>query len=187
MDTICKLPIFEKHRNQSPTAMNPREDFGYKLHEAGASLRPFALRMVKDQDAADDLIQETLYKALKNKDKFSIGTNLKAWLYTIMKNTFITRYQKASRRQTFVDTTDNQHFINSGERTAHNAALSHLMTEEIMHAIDALAEHYRLPFLMYYRGFKYQEIADRLGIPIGTVKNRIHIARKQLKEKLQRD
>jgi RNA polymerase sigma-70 factor (ECF subfamily) len=166
--------------------MNSTSDFGHILQEAAASLRPFAFRMVKDKDAVNDLIQETLYKALNNKDKFSAGTNLKAWLYTIMKNTFISQYQKNSRRQTFVDTTENQHFINSGERIAYNDALSNLSTQEIIDAIESLAEHYRIPFLMYYRGFKYQEIAERLDIPIGTVKNRIHIARKQLKEKLSK-
>ncbi|NIK74268.1 RNA polymerase sigma-70 factor (ECF subfamily) [Thermonema lapsum] len=166
--------------------MNSTSDFGHILQEAAASLRPFAFRMVKDKEAVDDLIQETLYKALNNKDKFSAGTNLKAWLYTIMKNTFISQYQKNSRRQTFVDTTENQHFINSGERIAYNDALSNLSTQEIIDAIESLAEHYRVPFLMYYRGFKYQEIAERLDIPIGTVKNRIHIARKQLKEKLSK-
>jgi RNA polymerase sigma-70 factor (ECF subfamily) len=166
--------------------MNSTSDFGHILQEAAVSLRPFAFRMVKDKDAVNDLIQETLYKALNNKDKFSAGTNLKAWLYTIMKNTFISQYQKNSRRQTFVDTTENQHFINSGERIAYNDALSNLSTQEIIDAIESLAEHYRIPFLMYYRGFKYQEIAERLDIPIGTVKNRIHIARKQLKEKLSK-
>jgi len=166
--------------------MNSTSDFGHILQEAAASLRPFAFRMVKDKEAVNDLIQETLYKALNNKDKFSAGTNLKAWLYTIMKNTFISQYQKNSRRQTFVDTTENQHFINSGERIAYNDALSNLSTQEIIDAIESLAEHYRIPFLMYYRGFKYQEIAERLDIPIGTVKNRIHIARKQLKEKLSK-
>jgi RNA polymerase sigma-70 factor (ECF subfamily) len=166
--------------------MNSTSDFGHILQEAAVSLRPFAFRMVKDKDAVNDLIQETLYKALNNKDKFSAGTNLKAWLYTIMKNTFISQYQKNSRRQTFIDATENQHFINSGERIAYNDALSNLSTQEIIDAIESLAEHYRIPFLMYYRGFKYQEIAERLDIPIGTVKNRIHIARKQLKEKLSK-
>lgn len=160
-------------------------DFGYMLKEASASLRPFALRMTKDKEAADDLIQETIYKALINKDKFSLGTNLKAWLYTIMKNTFITRYQRAVRQQTFTDATDNQHYINSGERTVHNTAFTNMAVQEIMKAVESLPDYYRVPFLMHYKGFKYQEIADRLQIPIGTVKNRIHIARQLLKEQLQ--
>ncbi len=148
------------------------------------SLKPFALRLTKDLDDADDLLQETLLKALNNQEKFAEGTNLKAWLYTIMKNTFITNYQKSIRKNTFVDVTDNLHFIHTSRQTVENGAYSSFVMQDINFAIDSLDESYRAPFVMYYRGFKYHEISDRLKIPIGTVKNRIHIARKDLKYKL---
>ncbi|MDW8297587.1 MAG: RNA polymerase sigma factor, partial [Raineya sp.] len=119
-----------------------------------------------------------------NQEKFTDGTNLKAWLYTIMKNTFITNYQRMVRRKTFIDTTDNLHYINSTASIAQNAGISSLAMQEITQALDSLDEVYRTPFMMYFKGFKYHEIAERLGIPIGTVKNRIHIARKELKDKL---
>jgi len=159
-------------------------EFNYQLEKASKSLKPFAVRLTKDLEDANDLIQETLYKAFTNREKFTDGTNLKAWLYTIMKNTFITNYQRMVRRRTFIDTTENLHFINSTDTIAENAASSSFAMQEISGALDGLDEVYRTPFMMYYKGFKYHEIAERLAIPIGTVKNRIHIARKELKDKL---
>jgi RNA polymerase sigma-70 factor (ECF subfamily) len=159
-------------------------EFDYQLEKASKSLKPFAVRLTKDLEDANDLIQETLYKAFTNKEKFADGTNLKAWLYTIMKNTFITNYQRMVRRRTFIDTTENLHFINSTATIAENGASSSFAMQEISNALECLEEVYRMPFMMYYKGFKYHEIAERLAIPIGTVKNRIHIARKELKDKL---
>lgn len=149
------------------------------------SLKPFALKLTKDVEEANDLLQETMLKAFNNRDKFAEGTNLKAWLYTIMKNTFITNYQRLVRRNTFIDTTENLHYINSQENITENSAYSHFALEDINEAVNDLNEAYKVPFMMHFRGFKYHEIAERLRIPIGTVKNRIHIARKELKTKLK--
>ena len=160
-------------------------EFNYSISEMTGSLKPFALKLTKDMEDANDLIQETLMKAYNNKEKFSKGTNLKAWLYTIMKNTFISNYQRNLRRGTFIDTTDNLHFINSSNSKIENRADGNFALRDIHSAIDALADVYKTPFMMYFRGFKYHEIAERLEIPIGTVKNRIHVARKKLKQKLK--
>lgn len=156
-------------------------EFGYELTGMQQSLLPFAFKLTKNQEEANDLLQETLYKAFSNKEKFKEGTNLKAWLFTIMKNTFITNYQKLIRKNTFIDTTDNLHFINSSKNTTENLAYSNFTNEDINHALDKLSDTYKTPFIMYFKGFKYHEIAIKLNIPIGTVKNRIHIARKELK------
>ncbi|MEM6264499.1 MAG: RNA polymerase sigma factor [Bacteroidota bacterium] len=121
---------------------------------------------------------------MANRDKFTDGTNLKAWLYTIMKNTFITNYHRVVKRKTFIDTTDNLHFINSSTHVTDNKAGTKLVMDEIQSAIEDLNYEYKTPFLMHFKGYKYHEIAEILNIPIGTVKNRIHIARKELKEKL---
>jgi RNA polymerase sigma factor (sigma-70 family) len=160
-------------------------EFTYSLNKASKSLKPFALRLTKDLEDANDLLQETLMKAFLNREKFAEGTNLKAWLYTIMKNTFITNYQRLIRRNTFIDTTSNLHYINSFDNVTENQAYSTFTLEDITEAIKSLDEVYRTPFTMHFRGFKYHEIAEKLNIPIGTVKNRIHIARKELKDKLQ--
>ena len=92
-------------------------EFSYTITQMAKALQPFAMKLTKDSEEANDLLQETLLKAYTNREKFSEGTNLKAWLYTIMKNTFITNYQRMVRRGTFIDTTDNLHFINSSDIT----------------------------------------------------------------------
>ncbi|UJP65702.1 RNA polymerase sigma factor [Mongoliitalea daihaiensis] len=159
-------------------------EFSYSLNKLSSSLKPFALKLTRDTDDANDLLQDTMVKAFTNKDKFTEGTNLKAWLYTIMKNTFITNYQRMVRRGTFVDTTDNLHYLNSGDTLVENNAYGDFTMDDIYSAIEKLDDVYKVPFMMHYKGFKYHEIAEKLNIPIGTVKNRIHIARKLLKEDL---
>ena len=160
-------------------------EFGYKIENLTSSLKPYALKLTKDGEEANDLLQETVFKAFSNRDKFQDGTNLKAWMYTIMRNTFITNYQRMVRRNTFIDTTENNHFINSSATVIENNAKSDFVMKDINAAIDGLKEMYKVPFTLYFRGFKYHEIAEKLSIPIGTVKNRIHIARKELKKGLK--
>jgi RNA polymerase sigma factor (sigma-70 family) len=160
-------------------------EFTYHIETVSKSLRPFALRLTKDSEDANDLLQETLLKAFTNREKFTPGTNLKAWLYTIMKNTFITNYQRLVRRNTFIDTTENLHYLNSPDHLTDNLAQSAFIMEDIQKALDRLDDAYRTPFVMHFRGFKYHEISQKLSIPIGTVKNRIHIARKELKDLLK--
>ncbi|MBC6400461.1 MAG: RNA polymerase sigma factor [Ekhidna sp.] len=159
-------------------------EFGYKIEGLTSNLKPYALKLTKDKDEADDLLQETVFKAYSNREKFQEGTNLKAWMYTIMKNTFITNYQRMVRRKTFIDTTDNNHFINTNINQLENRASGNFVLRDVNKAINNLKDMYRAPLMMYFRGFRYHEIAKKLEIPIGTVKNRIHIARKELKEVL---
>jgi RNA polymerase sigma-70 factor (ECF subfamily) len=159
-------------------------EFSFNISSLTKSMKPIAFRLTRDYEDANDLIQETVMKAFSNREKFAEGTNLKAWLFTIMKNTFITNYQRMVRRNTFIDTTDNLHYINSNDNIAENLAYSSFAMKDINAAISKLEEIYRKPFLMHFRGFKYYEIAEKLDIPIGTVKNRIHIARKELKQQL---
>jgi len=160
-------------------------EFSYTIDKLRGSLRPFAMRLTRDIEDANDLLQETILKAFSNREKYTDGTNLKAWMYTIMKNTFITNYQRMVRKNTFIDSTDNLHYINSSSSTIENSAYGKFAMRDIKKAIEKLDDAYKIPFLMHFRGFKYHEIADKLDIPIGTVKNRIHIARKELKYKLK--
>ena len=158
-------------------------EFNYTLENLHGTLKPFAMKLTKNAEDANDLLQETALKAFINREKFTDGTNLKAWLFTIMRNTFITNYQRLVRRNTFIDTTENLHYINSSE-TAQNAAYGTFLAEDIQRAINGIDVMYSEPFLLHFQGYKYNEIADSLDIPLGTVKNRIHIARKVLKDKL---
>jgi RNA polymerase sigma-70 factor (ECF subfamily) len=160
-------------------------EFSYTVDKLTVSLKPFALRLTRDMEDANDLLQETLLKAFSNREKYTDGTNLKAWMYTIMKNTFITNYQRMVRKNTFIDSTDNMHYINSTSNTIENSAYGKFAMKDITRAIENLDDAYKIPFTMHFRGFKYHEIAEKLDIPIGTVKNRIHIARKELKYKLK--
>jgi RNA polymerase sigma factor (sigma-70 family) len=160
-------------------------EFSYALTQSTKALKPFALRLTKDSDDAADLLQDTVMKAFTHREKFSDGTNLKAWMYTIMKNTFITNYQKMVKRRTFIDTTENLHYINSSSILVKNDGESTFVMEDIQKALSSLDNVFREPFMMYFHGFKYHEIADKLSIPIGTVKNRIHLARKELKDALR--
>lgn len=158
-------------------------EFSYAIFKLSNPLKTFALKLTRNKDEADDLLQETFSKALFNKEKFLSGTNLKAWLFTIMKNTFITGYQKLMRKRTLLDTTGNLHYFKSTE-VADNKAYSDFILQDIYSALNKLDESLREPFILYFNGWKYYEIAEKLLIPIGTVKNRIHVARKQLKENL---
>ncbi len=148
------------------------------------NLKPYAINLTKDLDAAKDLLQETLLRALSNKDKFREGTNLKAWLFTIMKNIFINSYRRKVKRRTLVDTTDNLYYINSSGNAIRNKAEGNIMLEQMHRAIGDLSSDYRVPFMMHFKGFKYQEIANDLHLPLGTVKSRIFFARKELKKQL---
>jgi len=149
-------------------------------------LKPFAVNLTRDIEAADDLYQETLYKALANKEKYNVGTNIKAWLFTIMRNIFINDYRRKARQKTILDSTSNDYLINLKQATVSNVAESDMRIKEIKKAIQQLPEIFKTPFLLYFDGYKYNEIADVLNEPLGTIKSRIHFARKLLKEQISR-
>ena len=149
-------------------------------------LKPFAINLTRDSEAANDLYQETLYKALANKEKYNVGTNIKAWLFTIMRNIFINDYRRKAKQKTIFDSTPNEYLINGNQGTVSNAAESGLRMKEINKAIAELPEIFKTPFLLYFDGYKYNEIAVVLHEPLGTIKSRIHFARKLLKEQISR-
>jgi RNA polymerase sigma-70 factor, ECF subfamily len=157
-------------------------EFYNRFDQLAVMLQSFAYNLTKNQEDARDLFQETAYRALTNRDKFSPGTNFKAWSFTIMKNIFINNYRKKVKSNTIMDSTDNMYFINSGDNAIANAAEANMLMEELTGMIERLDDSIRIPFMMHYQGFKYQEIADELELPLGTVKSRIFFARKELKE-----
>ncbi|MDX1940872.1 MAG: RNA polymerase sigma factor [Saprospiraceae bacterium] len=163
--------------------MSPVE-FNNKLDQLSGLLNAFAYNLTKNVEDAKDLFQETAYRAITNRDKFLPGTNFKAWLFTIMKNIFINNYRKKTKANTIMDTTDNLYYINSGSTTISNHGDANILIKELTEMIDALDDSIKIPFLMHYQGFKYQEIADSLDLPLGTVKSRIFFARKELKENI---
>jgi len=162
------------------------KEFNQVLLENADFLKPFAINLTKDNEAANDLYQETLYKALANQEKYNVGTNIKAWLFTIMSNIFINDYRRKSKQKTVFDNSANDYLINLKQASVNNAAESSLRMKEINEAVHQLPEIFKTPFRLYFDGYKYQEIADVLAEPLGTVKSRIHFARKLLKERLTR-
>ncbi len=160
-------------------------DFNSSFNQLTPSLKSFAYNLTKDSEEAKDLYQETAFRAITNRDKFKAGTNLKAWLFTIMKNIFINNYRKKAKKNTIMDSTDNMYFLNSSDTIISNGAGTNMVMEELGGMIKNLDDSIRVPFEMHYVGFKYQEIADKLELPLGTVKSRIFFARKELKKQIK--
>jgi RNA polymerase sigma-70 factor (ECF subfamily) len=149
-------------------------------------LKPFAINLTRDNEAAKDLYQETLYKALANQEKYNAGTNIKAWLFTIMRNIFINNYRRSAKQKTVFDNSTNDFLLNNNQVTVANVAESNIEMKEIKKAIYNLPEIFKTPFSLYFDGYKYHEIAEALNEPLGTIKSRIHFARKLLKEQVTR-
>ncbi len=171
--------------NQSIKNLNMDPNtFSVKVREHGVALKAYALYLSQDREDAHDLMQETLLKAFTHRERFTDDTNLKGWLYTIMKNTFINQYRRKVKRNTLLDSTENEYYLNSSSHAVPNESLERLNMEQIHMHISRLPYDLKEAFMMNFRGYKYQEIADHFGIPIGTVKTRIHMARQILKKKL---
>lgn len=155
------------------------------ISEYNSSLRSFALKFTRDEDDANDLIQDTMMKAYRYLNRYQDGTNLKGWLYTIMRNTFINNYRKSSRTGDLITQSEELSAAQLSTSSAKNAAEGAFVLGDIQGALANLAEQYRVPFIRYVEGYKYEEIAAELSIPLGTVKTRIHEARRILSRKLQ--
>lgn len=145
----------------------------------------FACHLTSNEEDAQDLLQETAYKAFKYRNMYQPHTNLRAWLMTIMRNTFINNYRQKKRRQVLNDSSGNNYLLDAGSHTVRNTGESDVAVREITAIIDGLEDWLKGPFLMHYQGFKYEEIATELDIPLGTVKSRIFFARKKLQEAVQ--
>ncbi len=160
-------------------------DFGSDIMQYENILRPFAFNLTKSREETEDLIQDTFYRALTNVEKFSEGTNIKAWLFTIMRNIFINNYRRQKKSNTVTDTSDNKYLLNSTKKIEKNESERSFLAEDITKAMKEVSRDFTEPFMMYYKGFHYQEISEQLDLPLGTVKSRIFFARKELQSKLK--
>ena len=145
----------------------------------------FAYKLTSDREEANDLLQETSLKALDNEDKYMPDTNFKGWMYTIMRNIFINNYRKLVRDQTFVDQTDNLYHLNLPQESGFQSTESAYDLKEMHRVVNALPREYKIPFSMHVSSFKYREIAEKLGLPLGTVKSRIFFTRQKLQQELK--
>jgi RNA polymerase sigma factor (sigma-70 family) len=155
-------------------------EFNNSLIGMKSNLQKFAMSLTSDRDSALDLVQDTYLKAITYKDKFVDYTNLKAWVFTIMKNTFINNYRRGIRENTMVDGTQDLYYINMPHDKGFISPESVYSENEIEKAIDSLEDEFRIPFRMHIEGYKYKEISDELNLKIGTVKSRIFFTRQKL-------
>ena len=159
-------------------------EFSNKVVQEIASLNTYAFHFTRDNENAGDLVQDTMLKAFSYYNKFREGTNLQAWLYTILKNTFINYYRKQVKTNAIMIKTDTISSSDLYKSSFRNSAEGKFIMKDIECALSKLSAEYYEPFTMYFEGYKYHEISDHLKIPIGTVKTRIHVARKAMKKTL---
>lgn len=149
------------------------------------NLNSFALKLTMDNDAAHDLVQDTTLKALNNEDKFVDDVNLKGWMLTIMRNIFINNYRKNVRENTMVDSTADLYHLNLKQDSGIETPEGAYAVNEISSLLARFPKDFSEPFNLHVAGYKYEEISEKLSMPLGTVKSRIFFTRKRLREILK--
>lgn len=161
-----------------------QSEFSHTISKYSKHLYDHALKFTNDEDDAKDLVQETLIKGMRFCNNFDRGTNLRGWLYVIMKNTFINEFRKAAKTKKIITTDDEISDANLTKSAATNTANSTFAMEDINRAMASIKPEYSIPFQLYFEGYKYEEIAEQLDVPLGTVKTHIHQARQGLQKYL---
>jgi RNA polymerase sigma factor (sigma-70 family) len=159
-------------------------EFNTRIIQERTSLKSFALSLTHNVDDALDLLQDTYVKAITYRSKFEESTNLKAWLFTIMKNTFINAYRRNTKIKQLISKGDDVAMNRAFKQNSYDQSESRIHAKEIIKHIENLNDDYKVPFTRYYTGYKYEEIAKEMALPLGTIKSRIFIARKILMENI---
>ncbi len=159
--------------------------FKSKLITLQANMLNFAYMLTSNRDDAYDLLQDTTLKVLDNEDKYLDNTNFKGWVFTIMRNIFINNYRRTARESTIVDQTEDLYHLNLPQESGLETPEGGVAVDEITRAINSFPDEYRRPFSMLVAGYKYNEIAEKMNLPLGTVKSRIFFARQRLQEILK--
>lgn len=165
--------------------MKKQESFKDKLVGLQGNLLSFAYQLTSSRDEAQDLLQDTTLKALDNEEKYVDNVNFKGWIFTIMRNIFINNYRQSVRQATVVDKTEDLYHLNICQDSGIDTPEGSFAVKEISQAVSEFTDEYRIPFNLYVAGYKYHEIAEKLDLPLGTVKSRIFFARKRLRNQLQ--
>ena len=148
------------------------------------NLLSFAIKLTANYDDAHDLLQDTTCKALANESKYVDDSNFRSWIFTIMRNIFINNYRRIVRAQTVVDKSDDLFQLNLPQVETSETPETYCAFSEVSEIVNSLPEEYRRPFTMHVDGYKYQEIADAMNLPLGTVKSRIFFAKQKLQSQL---
>ena len=164
--------------------MKSNETFKQRLLGLQNNLLSFAYQLTTDKDEARDLLQDTTLKALDNEEKYVDNVNFKGWIFTIMRNIFINNYRQTVRKATIIDQTEDLYHLNISQDSGLTTPEGSYAVKEITTALENFSDDYRIPFNMYVAGYKYNEIAEHMNLPLGTVKSRIFFARKRLREQL---
>lgn len=165
--------------------MNKNNSFKDSVLGMQGNLLSFALKLTLNKDEAQDLVQDTTLKALNNEEKFVENTNFKGWMLTIMRNIFINNYRKVVRSATIMDQTEDLYHLNLPQDSGFETPEGSVAAKEITAAINSFSDDYRIPFSMHVAGYKYNEIAEKMNLPLGTVKSRIFFARQRLQQTLK--
>ena len=165
--------------------MSGKSTFKTSVLGMQSNLLSFAMKLTLNRDEAQDLVQDTTLKALNNEEKFVDNTNFKGWMLTIMRNIFINNYRKNARENTMVDSTEDLYHLNLKQDSGFETPDGAYAVGEISTIISEFPVDYREPFNLHVAGYKYEEIAEKLGMPLGTVKSRIFFTRKRLREILK--
>lgn len=160
------------------------KNFQLKLLALQDNLYHFAYRLTSNRDDACDLLQDTTLKALDNEEKYAENVNFKGWIFTIMRNIFINNYRKSVKLGITGDSSEDQYLLNSAGAPDSDTPECSYAVMEISSIIDSFPAGYREPFSLMVAGYKYAEIAEKLGLPVGTVKSRIYFARQRLQKRL---
>lgn len=161
------------------------EKFQTNLMNLQSNLLNFAYMLTSNRDDAYDLLQDTTLKALDNEEKYVDNVNFKGWIFTIMRNIFINNYRQTVRKATVIDQTEDLYHLNISQDSGLDTPEGSFAVKEISAAVNAFSPEYREPFSMFLAGYKYNEIAEKMNLPLGTVKSRIFFARKKLREQLK--
>jgi len=160
------------------------KNFQTKLLDLQSNLLNFAYMLTSNRDDAYDLLQDTTLKVLDNEDKYVDNVNFKGWVFTIMRNIFINNYRKVVRSATIIDQTEDLYHLNLPQDSGIDSPEGAIAAKEITAAINTFSDEYRIPFSMHVAGYKYNEIAEKMGLPLGTIKSRIFFARQKLQTML---
>jgi RNA polymerase sigma factor (sigma-70 family) len=156
------------------------QEFNSLLISHSEGLKPFAITLTRDSETAKDLYQETLFKAFAYREKYQPGTNVRAWLHTIMRNIFINDYRRKGRKKRVMEAIEYGGF----NHATYTEDLVRI--KEIRTAIHQLPSVFKTACLLYLEGYKYNEIATCLGEPLGTIKSRIHFSKKLIQKQILR-